>query len=79
MKFVIECEMNDRWVDHFCSMLKYMERCGQLGHSCIVAFYSDGDGDFRPEFDIKTDFNKVDGFKWDSRDLPKPEVVFDAG
>ena len=79
MKFVIECEMNDRWVDHFCSMLSYMEECGNIGHSTVISFYSDGDGDFRPKFNIKTNFNKVDGFKLNEYDLLKAEVIFDAG
>ena len=27
-----------------------MESMGNLGHSCRVGFYADGDGDFRPKF-----------------------------
>lgn len=73
--FTIEVTMKERWVDNFCSMLKYMERCGNIGHSTVVGFYSDGDGDFRPQFKINTEFNKVDGFKKEY----VPEVLFDAG
>ncbi len=54
VKFTIECEMKDRWVPHFLAMLRYMEDCGKIGSSRRVALYSDGDGDFQPEF------------KWDS-------------
>ena len=50
MKFTIEVEMKDRWVPHFLSMLKYMERLGGLGGSRRVCFMADGDGDFRPKF-----------------------------
>lgn len=50
MKFTIECEIKDRWVPHFLAMLKYMQQLGKLGSSREVTFYSDGDGDFRPEF-----------------------------
>jgi hypothetical protein len=50
MKFVIHCEMKDRWVPHFLAMLKYMERLGGIGSSREVSFYADGDGDFRPKF-----------------------------
>ena len=50
MKFTIECEMKDRWVPYFVSMLKRMEYNGQQGHSECIAFLSDGDGDFRPTF-----------------------------
>ena len=72
--FNIEVTMNERWVDNFCSMLKYMEHCGNIGHSSLVGFYSDGDGDFRPKFKIDTEFNKVDGFKKEKT----PEVIYDA-
>lgn len=50
-KFTINCEMEQRWVPHFLSMLKYMQYLGGIGSSRKVSFYSDGDGDFRPKFD----------------------------
>lgn len=74
--FNIEVTMNERWIDSFCSFLRWMENCGDLGHSSITGFYSDGDGDFRPKFKINTEFNKVDGCK---ENLPELEVLFDAG
>jgi len=79
--FNIEVTMNERWVDDFCSMLKWMESCGNLGHSSVVGFYSDGDGDFRPKFKIDTGFNKVNGYRKKDTPLPLPklEVIFDAG
>lgn len=51
MKFTIECEMKDRWVPHFLSMLRYMQQLGSMGSSRFVQIYSDGDGDFRPKFE----------------------------
>lgn len=77
--FNIEVTMNERWVDDFCSMLKWMESCGSIGHSSVVGFYSDGDGDFRPKFDINTEFNKVNGYRKEDLSLPKLEIIFDAG
>ena len=79
--FNIEVTMNERWVDDFCSMLKWMESCGNLGHSSIVGFYSDGDGDFRPKFKIDTEFNKTEGYwRKDHGDrIPDLEVIYDAG
>ena len=79
--FNIEVTMEERWVDDFCSMLKWMESCGNLGHSSIVAFYSDGDGDFHPKFNIDIKFDKTNGYwKKDIKDkMPMPEVIFDAG
>ena len=50
MKFLIQVEMQDRWVSHFLSMLRYMERLGGIGSSREVGIYADGDGDFRPKF-----------------------------
>lgn len=74
--FNIKVTMNERWVNDFCSMLKYMEYCGDIGHSSIVGFYSDGDGDFRPKFEIDTNYEETKGY---NNNLPKLEVIFDAG
>ncbi len=49
--FTIKCTMKYRWVPHFLSMLKYMQHLGGVGSSRVVAFYADGDGDFRPKFE----------------------------
>ena len=76
VKFTVECEMEERWKDYFLSFLKTMEFFGQAGHSELLGFYSDGDGDFRPKFNIK-----------DTEYTPKQSVVskktavnfFDAG
>ena len=48
--FTIKCSMKQRWVPYFLGMLRYMEQLGGLGSSRKVTFYSDGDGDFRPNF-----------------------------
>lgn len=53
IKFNVECEMDERWVNQFMSFLEFMQYCGSIGHSCQVSFFADGDGDFRPHF--KTD------------------------
>ena len=73
--FTINCTMKDRWIDEFCSFLKYMEHNGSIGHSSLVGFYADGDGDFRPKFDINIEYNTKEGYKTDW----KPETMFDAG
>ena len=49
-KITITVEMNERWISPFCSFLKAMENNGKLGHSGLLGFYVDGDGDFRPTF-----------------------------
>lgn len=78
--FNIEVTMEERWVDDFCSMLKWMESCGNLGHSSLVGFYADGDGDFRPRFNIETEYHNTDGiWKEDGHVNELPEVIYDAG
>ncbi|HDG7527511.1 TPA: hypothetical protein PFR81_002006 [Clostridioides difficile] len=58
-EITIKIKMEERWINDFCSMLKMMENLGNVGSSKIVGIYSDGDGDFRPKFEIDTDFEKV--------------------
>ncbi len=48
--FTIQCEMDARWFPYFLSMIRKMESNGNVGHSCMVGIYADGDGDFRPKF-----------------------------
>lgn len=55
-KFTIEVEMQERWIPHFMSMLKYMQFLGSAGGSRTVALYADGDGDFRPKFSTDIEF-----------------------
>ena len=45
--------------------------------------YADGDGDFRPKFEIDREYEKKSGF-WendyeDADKFPKSEVIYDAG
>ena len=51
--FNITAVMDERWVPQFCTFLKRMEQDGNIGHSELIGFYADGDGDFRPEFTIE--------------------------
>lgn len=78
--FNIECTMSERWVNDFCSLLRRMERDGSMGHSEIIGFYSDGDGDFRPKFSIAAEYEPQLGFT-DKEKLREyhPAILFDAG
>lgn len=92
-EFDIHVSMEERWIPHFQSFLKYMESMGSAGHSAIVGFYADGDGDFRPGFTFDIPTEKVEGI--DKKTLLKnheddfykietapqliPEILFDAG
>lgn len=51
--FNITISMNDACINKFIGMLMRMAENGRLGHSEWVAFYSDGDGIFRPEIKIE--------------------------
>lgn len=91
--FNIHVSMEERWIPYFQSFLKYMESMGSIGHSAMVGFYADGDGDFRPKFtfdipmekveglDIKTlvEMHKDDYYKIETSPQLIPEVIFDAG
>lgn len=81
--FNIKVTMKDRWVNDFCSMLDEMQRCGSKGHSAVIGFFSDGDGDFRPTFEIDRPYMRTDGYRKDNipedGELPRVEVIFDAG
>ena len=78
IKFTVDCEMEERWAEYFVAMLKQMEKLGNIGSSCTVGLYADGDGDFRPKFttDIQTDkkpFTIMDD------KTKKHIIIFDAG
>lgn len=81
--FNVKVTMDKRWVDYFCSMLKLMEYDGQIGHSERIAFYSDGDGDYNPKFEIDIDYKTVEGtdrvLKAPNNYYPIHETEFDAG
>ena len=83
----ITYRMARRWLPHFFEMLKTMQSFGNAGHSGNVAFYADGDGDFRPKFGFYVSTIPVD--KVNPR-LPEPKAkktgatledvtLFDAG
>lgn len=72
--FNVECTMKERWIPYFISFLKKMQYNGLVGHSGVVAFMSDGDGDFRPKFKSNIEFNVVSS----KSSTQKPEYFFDA-
>lgn len=45
--------LNEMYAIQFLAMLKRMETNGNLGHSEWIAFFSDGDGAFRPKIFIE--------------------------
>ena len=77
----LQISIPKRWVNKFLQMLDCMKWCGNVGASRTVAFYADGDGDFRPKFKINTEWEKTPGIWRKDRDRPLPgmEVYYDAG
>lgn len=75
-KFIIECEVPERWVNDFYAMLNSMQSFGNLGHSGVVGIYADGDGDFRPKFNIQTSWDRTKATKLDKFN---PMIIYDAG
>ena len=68
---VIKMTCHKRWVPEVLSMLKHMEHLGDIGASRVVALYCDGDGDFRPKFELP-EFNEV-------KPVSDDPTMFDAG
>lgn len=80
-EFTIKVKMEERWIDAFCSFLSRMQYNGKIGHSEIIGFYSDGDGDFRPIFDFgdlthSEDINYREPYIYSTRNSAH---IFDAG
>ena len=62
--FNLKITIPRRWFKKFIQMLDCMKWCGNVGASRTIAFYADGDGDFRP-FDFKINNKKVKtNIKW---------------
>lgn len=53
VKFNIKCNVDERWKGVLCSFLKELEKNGSIGHSSLIAIFADGDGSFRPKFEIE--------------------------
>ena len=76
--FTVKVTMGERWVPQFLGLLREMQRNGGVGHSAVLAFYADGDGDYRPRFEWDTDIGPADGYR-DDGNVRHPEVFYDAG
>ena len=61
------------------SFLHEMQMYGIWGNSGIIAFYSDGDGDFRPEFKSDINWKKVNGIDTERPTLSGLGILYDAG
>lgn len=76
VEFVVKCKMNKSCANEFLSFLATLSDNGKIGHSELIGFYSDGDGDFRPKFETNIKYNRKKPIK--SRELDSINF-FDAG
>ena len=77
VEFTVTCKMKRRWGKAFLTMLRYMETCGAIGHSSDVGIFADGDGDFRPQFQVDR-FEKFRPFPPLLSSYSSSRVIFDA-
>lgn len=79
VKLNLEITIPKRWLNKFMQMLDCMRWCGKTGASRIVAFYADGDGDFRP-FDFKLNGEEIKSeIPWEVFDKnwnPDPKKIY---
>ena len=54
VEFTIKCTTKRRWASQLVGMFSQMQYLGNIGSSRMISFYADGDGDFRPKFEIDT-------------------------
>ena len=77
MKLNVVADIPDRWVPAFLGFLNRLQYCGAVGMSRNTSIYADGDGDFRPKFEVSADCDLP------LADAPTEDVrgnqVFDAG
>lgn len=48
----LKITVRKRWVPHLLGFFHRMEELGNIGSSRMIGFYADGDGDFRPSFEV---------------------------
>lgn len=72
--FTMEVTMEERWIPHYMSMMKEMERLGKLGSTRTIGICADGDGDFRPTFKSDVEYEKMEPAK-----VTALGTVYDAG
>lgn len=58
--FTVTCTMRKRWAAQLVSMLKKMQYLGSIGSSRGITIYADGDGDFRPRFEVDQEIPEVE-------------------
>lgn len=75
--FTIRCTMQKEHILNFLSVLNRMEHDGEIRHSEIVGMFCDGDGTFRPKFEINISSPWQEfGDKWPESEKIEGGVVY---
>lgn len=78
--FTIYCQMEERWIPSFLKMLDMMQYNGNIGHSEYIGIYSDGDGDYHPNFDYDKTAQKYHTDNYLTIKNPSGQMtMYDAG
>lgn len=75
VEFNLHCTMKRCWANEFMSFLSKMQEFGNVGHSEVVGFYADGDGDFHPKFTTDFNYTKTEPIKSKESEI----ILYDAG
>ena len=59
----IKMKLEEECIPVFIAFLEELEYNGKIGYSEIVGIFSDGDGNFRPKFEIKGDEEIITGIR----------------
>lgn len=74
--FTVTCTMRRRWAKQFLGMLKWFQMLGSIGASRDITIYADGDGDFRPKFEMPEGIEPENPVTFRNDEF---EAYFDAG
>ena len=55
----IKMKLEEECIPTFIAFLEELEYNGNIGHSEIIGIFSDGDGNFRPKFEIKSGIETI--------------------
>lgn len=78
-EFTVHCRMNERWIATFLKMLNSMQYWGSIGHSEYVGMYSDGDGDYHPQFIFDSDLENIGDEPLIIKNPSGQMTMYDAG
>lgn len=73
VEFTVKCKMQKEQAKYFIAFLKTMESLGQVGSSRRLCFVSDGDGDYKPNFD----FSHIENIDYKNVTVLQEDIAID--